>query len=81
MYQRYNIRDYITTMTIQKTDPEYCRIERKRFGSFRHELKSTVIKSHFFDGYFDDAGLTPEDYNYVVNGHSPIRINSNGDEY
>ena len=81
MFQRYNIRDYVTSMTIQKTNPEYCKIERKRFGNFRHELKSTVIKSHFFDGYFDGAGLSEEDYNYIVNGHSPVRMGSNGNEY
>ena len=45
------------------------------------ELKSTVIKSHFFDGFFDAAGLSEEDLNYIVNGHSPVRVNSNGDEY
>ena len=81
MFQRYNIRDYVTTMTIQKANPEYCRTERKRFGAFRNELKSTVIKSYFFDGYFNDANLTEEDFEYIISGHSPIRQNSNGDEY
>ena len=81
MFQKYNIGSLVTEMFIERTSPEYCRIERKRFGSFRHELKSTVIKSHFFDGYFDKARLSDTDLAYIVQGYSPVRTGSSGKEH
>ena len=81
MYKRYNIQNLVTSMEIEKTSPEYCRIERKRFGNFRHDLKSTVIKSYFFDGFFDTSGLSEEDMSYIMNGYSPIRTSPTGVEY
>ena len=80
MYQRYNIRDLTTLMEIERAPLDYSGKERKRFGNFRHELKSTVIKSYFFDGYFDDAGLSQEDMTYIINGYSPVRISPTGEE-
>ena len=46
MFQKYNIRDYVQLMEIQKAKTEYVREERKRFGGNRHDLKSTVMKMY-----------------------------------
>jgi len=80
MFQRYNIRDLTTLMEIEKKSAQYTSQERKRFGNFRHELKSTIIKHAYFDGYFDNIGLSEEDMTYIVRGYSPIRISANGEE-
>lgn len=80
MFQRYNIRDFTTLMEIEKHSAQYTLQERKRFGNFRHELKSTIFKHAFFDGYFDNAGLTEEDMTYIVGGYSPVRTTKDGEE-
>ena len=80
MFRKYNIKDYVTTMKVERHDGEYCRAERKRYGTYRHELKSTVIKSYFFEGFFNNAGLSDEDMKYIIAGQSPVRRGGRGEE-
>lgn len=80
MFQRYNIRDYTTLMEIEKSEPQYSASERKKFGTHKHELKSTVFKYYFFEGFFDNVGLSDMDMQYVSHGYSPVRISPSGEE-
>lgn len=80
MFQRYNIRDFTTLMEIEKKSSQYTSFERKRYGEFRHELKSTIFKHAYFNGYFNDVGLSEEDMNLIIGGYSPIRVSPTGEE-
>jgi hypothetical protein len=80
MFQRYNIRDLATLMEVEKAPPTYVASERKKFGSYRHELKSTVIKGAYFDGFFDSVSLSETDLKYILSGYSPISVTPTGEE-
>lgn len=73
MFQRYNIEDYITKMDVQMMDTSYCRHERKRFPQLRSELKSTIYRYYFFNGYFDGINLSDYDLKAILGGCSPVR--------
>lgn len=77
---KYNISDYITTMDIVKTSPDYGHTERNRFKEEKHDLKCTVYKWRYYEGYFDNCGLSEEDFKYIKKGYSPVRISENGSE-
>ena len=64
--KKYLISDYVTTMDVIKTSAEYNQRERNRFKENKHDLKSTVFKYYFYEGYFDNAGLSKEDFEVAI---------------
>lgn len=79
--KKYLISDYVTTMDVIKTSAEYNQRERNRFKENKHDLKSTVFKYYFYEGYFDNAGLSKEDLRFIGAGFSPIKATPMGVEY
>ena len=76
----YDIRDYTTLMEVEKAPSNYSLKERKRFSTHKHELKSTIFKYYFFEGFFNGVGLSSTELDCISKGYSPIRRFHHKDE-